>query len=87
VEGRILWYNLATRQGRLTTDEGESFSFVLDRAVKEVGGGDLVGFQVAKDGATPQAVDIQLLQTCVDYLNTKQRALVNQFHSTVAIRR
>ncbi|MHC4064404.1 MAG: hypothetical protein ACYSUQ_11745 [Planctomycetota bacterium] len=87
MEGRVHWYNPATRHGRVTTDEGESFFFVLDHTAKEVGGGDLVGFQVAKDGTTPRAVEIQLLRTCVDYLNTEQQALVNQFHSTVAIQR
>ena len=85
MEGRILWYNLATRQGRLVTDERESYSFVLDHTAKEVEGGDLVGFQVTKDGGTPQAVDVRLMRRCVDYLNTEQRALVNEFHSTVAI--
>ena len=85
MEGRIRWYNPVTRQGRVITSDSQSFSFVREAAVPELAGGDVVTFRVATQGVSSRAVDVQLRQSGVAYLDAHKRSLVDEFHRTVAV--
>ena len=86
MQGSVTWYDPTSRRGRLTTPQGQSFPFTLPESTDDVGGGDLVGFQLAPAEAQ-KAVNVHVTQNAVDYLNDRQRDLVNRFHSVVAIQR
>lgn len=87
MQGRVWWYDPVSRRGRLATREGQSYPFALPDSAADVRGGDVVVFRLTTATELRQAVDVHVRQSGVDYLNTEQRDLVNEFHSTVAIQR
>lgn len=87
MQGRVAWYDPVSRRGRVATQEGRSYSFTLPDSAEHVRGGDVVAFQLIGDTGQARAVDVRVQQSGVDYLNTQQRDLVNEFLSTVTIQR
>ena len=86
MQGRVAWYQPASRGGRLITTDGQSMPFVAAENVGDLQGGDVVRFQVDSDHGGIRAVDLEVAQTCVDHLSSLQPALVSRFHATVSIR-
>ena len=87
MQGRVGWYDPGSRRGRVATQEGRSYSFTLPDRAEDVRGGDVVAFRLIGETDRAQAVDVHVQQSGVDYLNTQQRDLVNEFLSTVTIQR
>ncbi len=85
MQGRVQWYDPGSRRGRLIDQDGQALQFEMASTKADIHGGDVVCFRAGDDNAS-RAVEVRVVQRCVDYLNNSERALVNQFHSTVAIK-
>lgn len=83
MQGRILWYQPDTGEGVLVDESAIERSFRLEHDSPDLQGGDLIRFRsTGQNGGT----EVRVIERWVDHLNNCFRPLVNQFHSTVAIR-
>ena len=85
MHGRVQWYDPASHEGRLTTADGQSFPFGITDPTDSIQGGDVVRFRAVEQDGRQRAADVEIVQSCVDYLSHQQRPLLDQFHSTVSI--
>ena len=83
MQGRIVWYRPDTGEGVLVDDSAIERSFRLEYDDPGLQGGDLIRFGTTGENG---GMEVQVIERWVDHLNDCFRPLVNQFHSTVAIR-
>lgn len=85
MRGRVLWYRPRIGAGMIASDTGAEVAFHIDQRQLSLQGGDVVEFEPKPNGRSVEAGQVRLIERGVDYLNTRHRSLVNEFHSVVEI--
>lgn len=87
LSGRVLCIRPTQGIGILLAESGEELAFQLSTGDVQVEGGDLIELQVHGGGQPLRVTSIRVQARWADELNTAHRALVNEFHRTVRVRR